>query len=509
MANRKPKSYGKSSVQNIAIAFERLNISTREKGNLNAMRLMDKLLNRCFVLVATRQPLKPLSENVAALCPVPTATTASVEKTVKAQEEPSKTPRSTKKRLSLRPEGELSANTVSVDETTAKYLQPLLGLTDVNPGIKDFASWAKLWSAYCNISKIAQGSYGAVFRLALRGDEGKYTIGKIIPLRPRAGFGSRTSDYASISDASNEVSMLIRLNDIPGYVEFRSAEVLHGLLPEQLFLASKPFDDASEEESKNWDLATKNSEQMWLFLEMSDAGTDLEQVINRGLPNEPALQQSDVTVSALTIREVRDIFWSVAKALAVAEKRANFEHRDLHLGNICIQKLGDKPNDSGSVLVPVTTNLVVTIIDYTLSRATLKDQTTLCNHLSKDPALFRGQGDVQYDIYRYMKRMVTNDKHKNKSPWTAFVPLTNVAWLYHLLLKLLDKLAPHQELEDQELSRLLQAVREEIDIKKYKTWSITSARDVVRYLRCSREAIGDHKVLDDSDGENTEISSRT
>lgn len=303
--------------------------------------------------------------------------------------------------------------------------------------------------------------------------------------------------------------MLIRLNDIPGYVEFRSAEILHGPLPKPLFLASKPFDDASEEESKKWVMATKNSDQLWLFLEMSDAGTDLEQVMDKGLPNKPGLQQqSDATVSVLTIREVRDIFWSVAKALAVAEKKASFEHRDLHLGNICIQKIGDIPNDSGSGLVPVTTNLVVTIIDYTLSRATLEDQTTLCNHLSKDPALFQGQGDIQYEVYRWMKRMVTNGKPRTKSPWNAFVPLTNVAWLYHLLFKLLDKTAPHQGPEDKELSRLLQVVKEEIDIKKYKTCPLTSARDIVRYLHRSREASGDHEVVGNSDAESTEVSSR-
>lgn len=453
--------------------------------------------------------MKPLSENVAALCPVPIETTAVIETAIKAEEKPSKPPRSTKKRLSLQPEEELSASTVSVDEATAKYIEPLLGLRDVNPGIKVFASWAKLWTAHCNISKIAQGSYGAVFRLSLRGDEGKYTIGKIIPLRPRTGLGSRTCDYASISDASNEVSMLIRLNDIPGYVEFRSAEVLHGALPEQLFLASKPFDDVSDEESKNWVTATKNSDQLWLFLEMSDAGTDLEQVIDKGCPNKPGLQQQpDAAGSVLTIREVRDIFWSVAKALAVAEKKANFEHRDLHLGNICIQKIGNIPKYPGRGLVPAATNLVVTIIDYTLSRATLKDQTTLCNHLSKDPALFRGQGDVQYDIYRCMKRMVTNDRPKNKSPWSAFVPLTNVAWLYHLLFKLLDKTALQQVPEDQDISRSLQIMKEEIDIEKYKTWSLTSARDVVRYLHRSREAIGGHEVPGDFDGESTEVSSR-
>lgn len=43
MANRKLKNYGRPRVQNIAIAFERLKVSTPEKGNLNTLRLMDRI----------------------------------------------------------------------------------------------------------------------------------------------------------------------------------------------------------------------------------------------------------------------------------------------------------------------------------------------------------------------------------------------------------------------------------------------------------------------------------
>ncbi|KAL8745415.1 MAG: hypothetical protein Q9190_002441 [Brigantiaea leucoxantha] len=387
-----------------------------------------------------------------------------------------------KKRQSFLPDQGPSIQTINVETAVENYLQPLLGLSDVNPGIRDIESWASMWSTHCNIVKIAQGSYGGVFKLAIRGSEEQYTIGKMIPLRAKSGFGSRTSDFASISDAANEVSMLVRLNDIPGYVEFRSADILQGELPKQLVLASKAFDEASEEDSKHWIAATKNSQQLWLFLEMSDAGTDLEKVFKVGLPEGPFLQ-SKTESKYLTLQEARDIFWLVAEALAIAEDRASFEHRDLHLGNICVKRLGEPLVDSGDGLVPVTTNLDVTIIDYTLSRAAMNDSATLYNDLSKDPGLFQGKGDIQYDVYRRMNQAVFQGKCKGKNPWAAFVPRTNVLWLHYLLSKLIDRMSPVlQGFENKHLFESMCHLKEEMNSQKKAGCCLISAADVVRRL---------------------------
>lgn len=89
------------------------------------------------------------------------------------------------------------------------------------------------------------------------------------------------------------------------------------------------------------------------------------------------------------------------------------QHRDLHLGNICVKSRDD--NQCTRLLKRVEpengmrlgqSGLKVTIIDYTLSRVKVEEddgsdnEPTAFFDLGKDPALFEGIGDYQYDIYR-------------------------------------------------------------------------------------------------------------
>ena len=72
-----------------------------------------------------------------------------------------------------------------------------------------------------------------------------------------------------------------------------------------------------------------------------------------------------------SITQARSTLWQVAHALAVGEKALQFEHRDLHWGNVLV-----KPNDhdsanfiiDGSPISVPSHGVKVTVIDYTLSR---------------------------------------------------------------------------------------------------------------------------------------------
>lgn len=60
------------------------------------------------------------------------------------------------------------------------------------------------------------------------------------------------------------------------------------------------------------------------------------------------------------------------------------------------------------------------------------DGTILFNDLNKDPEVFQGAGDYQFDIYRIMREDVNSD-------WSEYAPVTNIRWLHYLLDKILQE----------------------------------------------------------------------
>lgn len=67
------------------------------------------------------------------------------------------------------------------------------------------------------------------------------------------------------------------------------------------------------------------------------------------------------------------IFYQVALSLAIAQDEVNFEHRDLHVSNILIKRIEEDNIDymwKGKPIRIKSENLMVTIIDFTLSRLT-------------------------------------------------------------------------------------------------------------------------------------------
>lgn len=119
--------------------------------------------------------------------------------------------------------------------------------------------------------------------------------------------------------------------------------------------------------------------------------------------------------------------------MAVAESKYQFEHRDLHWGNILVLPTVEKTLtyylDGKQIDVP-THGVKATIIDYTLSRIVYK-KCCLYQDLSADPELFEAGGDYQFDIYRLMKKQ-THDR------WELYEPYTNVLWLHYTIDKMID-----------------------------------------------------------------------
>jgi len=109
-----------------------------------------------------------------------------------------------------------------------------------------------------------------------------------------------------------------------------------------------------------------------------------------------------------------------------------FEHRDLHWGQILIQERSLVKAGRGLPLNdPSFQGLKATIIDFGLSRMSVREHSPQSQYTEFDEVIFDGKGDYQFEVYRMMKRHNDND-------WRKYSPLTNVMWLHYLLLKLLQ-----------------------------------------------------------------------
>ncbi|KAL5981664.1 hypothetical protein ACLOJK_015727 [Asimina triloba] len=123
---------------------------------------------------------------------------------------------------------------------------------------------------------------------------------------------------------------------------------------------------------------------------LEDGGRDLESFVLRNFD------------------EARSLLVQVTAALAVAEVACEFEHRDLHWGNILLARTGAMVANftlQGKQVQAKTFGLSISIIDFTLSRINTGDAILFLD-LSADPALFEGpKGDRQSDTYRKMKEV--------------------------------------------------------------------------------------------------------
>ena len=364
----------------------------------------------------------------------------------------------------------------SVDRVTASYVEPL---TVLYPGIESFQGWLDERMTALTIEKIGEGSYGEVYRASDSSDQ--TVIFKLIPLRPQKGPGSCTR--TPIKEAVNEVKLLEKMSQVPGFVEFRGACVLRGSMPAQLveqWNAYRTTERSVETDDPN-KKRTYPSTQLWLALEMSDAGIDLSHY-------QPLITKS----SFIPPHRSWDIFWQTVKALAKAEIHAEFEHRDLHMGNICIDGTSSKPSESDVKLVPRheptpfpfdSTGVRVTIIDYSLARARISDDLILFNNLEEDGGMF--DPNNPHNTYNRILEVVGSGK------WNESRLETNVMWLSHLLRALLQKTssarAPRglknrckdQITMNQKMLLVLCEMENMISIKKWRSWTIKSAQDIL------------------------------
>ena len=429
-----------------------------EASILDTTSLVDELQQK--LMISETAAAEDESLHLSAKCGEPRAITSSLEPTFQRR----------------------SAN---LDAETALYVSPLLACKAVSGRVESFKAWTDERMPVLEIRKIGEGSFGEVYRAT---SSGKTAIIKIMPLNAKRGRGSRS--YTSIEAAATELQVLEKMQKVPGFVEFRGGCVLIGSMPQQ-FVSEWNEYRASGRTVESRDPNKKGAypqNQLWLVIEMSDAGTNL----NPGQYRPPNTTINLSEIRYMSVKRTWDIFWQVVRAVAKAEIYADFEHRDLHLGNICALNTRSEKDEEDLALVardsatPFSldnTGVQATIIDYSLSRATIAEDRVLFFDFTRNNSLLRGQGDLQYDVYRYMAEAV------GKGSCKEFVPVTNVMWLSHLIAKLLQVThelsgdARYEEEDSVTGTAKMRAILEEVEsilvLANWRKWEVKSAGNLL------------------------------
>lgn len=268
-----------------------------------------------------------------------------------------------------------------------------------------------------NCRKIGEGVYGEVFMNKTA--SGNTVVLKIIPIEgnievngePQKKFDEILAEIVIAMELSNLRNGKDFMTN--GFVEVINVRCVQGPYPEHLIDLWELYRENHVTENDHPDIFS--DDQLFIVLELSNAGQDLE-----AFTFSNALQSYSA-------------FIQIAITLAVAEAKFQFEHRDLHWGNVLLIPTDDKEiifKLNGKEIKIPTHGVKATIIDYTLSRMVFEG-CCLYNDLSNDDELFSASGDYQFDIYRFMKNHLVNQ-------WDRYEPYTNILWLHYTIDKMIN-----------------------------------------------------------------------
>jgi serine/threonine-protein kinase haspin len=283
----------------------------------------------------------------------------------------------------------------------------------------DIKTMATLCKKYFSnkAKKIGEGTYGEAFK-------GDGVVTKIIPMGGDALVNGEVQ--MGPSEVHAETAIVTRLTELSaddtrknftdGFIRLVDASVCRGPYSKKLLTAWDKY--AAKGESENEKPDNLPSNQLYIAFTCEDGGVDLEHFEFRSATEAVAL------------------LFQIVVALAVAEEESQFEHRDLHWGNVLIKRTRTQKKQARLNGVDIniqTSGLNVTIIDFTLSRLTADSGETFFLDLDADPELFNGpKKHCQSETYRRMKKAT-------KGKWDSYEPKTNALWLHYLADTVLEQ----------------------------------------------------------------------
>ncbi|KAE8447137.1 hypothetical protein EG329_011121 [Mollisiaceae sp. DMI_Dod_QoI] len=373
-------------------------------------------------------------------------------------------------------------------------LLPLINAykTDFNKSLI-VQDWNDILDDGADVTKIAEASYAEVYRINTAAGSSILKVMQIKLEDLPEPFRSNTA--VEVNSLISEIRIMNALTTVPGFVTFKDAHLVQGLIPRCITKAYRLHSDELKQVGKASYFprpSAYDDDTIFLVIELGDAGYVLD---------ECEIDTAD---------QLWDSFIGVTIALARAEITNNFEHRDLHENNICIKY--DPDNLLGYAHNPDTplkfgfSGWDVTIIDYGLSRATLANGEVAFNDLEQELSLFHGQdkgiAGHQYDTYRRMRTHLfdgTRTMHpkpwhtpssralNNGHTWSDFIPYTNVLWLRYLLKMLFSKLKKNIPASDKNTMKNLETetaeLRRRLDTRtKIDNGAFSSAQDILLWM---------------------------
>ncbi|XP_063902656.1 uncharacterized protein LOC135122415 isoform X3 [Zophobas morio] len=265
-----------------------------------------------------------------------------------------------------------------------------------------------------SIKKVGEGSYAEVFKGTVISSKDVFCI-KVIPLSNDCRVAKTPAEMRVELVVTKTLHRLY--SQAPNFVQLLRAvssyQVCCGPYPALLCQAWEEWESNNGSENPNPIFFTE--ENVFVVLAMCYKGPDLEKYKF----NNPL--------------EALSLVLQVVCSLVVAERALNFEHRDLHWGNVLISKTQKETLQyfvNNEVLIVATHGIEATIIDFTLSR--LETNGNIYYYALEDEGFFTGVNDIQYDVYRKMRSL-------NDNNWKDFNPATNVLWVHYLLYKIINE----------------------------------------------------------------------
>ncbi|KAI1809936.1 hypothetical protein GGS20DRAFT_243373 [Poronia punctata] len=304
-------------------------------------------------------------------------------------------------------------------------------------------TWAEVCPPGDDIVKIAEASYAEVYRVT---NERGTSIIKVIrmesPIKPQTKMQQKAGlvdeQPHTESDLLGELKISEWVADIPGFVVYKERYIVKGKSCRELLKTHQNFHQKSKREDPDRlqfypSPSRYLDDTKFLVVELGDAGIALEDF------------------ELVTADQLWDIFFHVAIALARAEAKIGFEHRDLHEGNLCVRKVGEPvPRENRHRTGHFGfSGLEITILDYGLSRAQAElDSEPIAYDLERDLSLFTSDHAPQCRVYRQMRSFLLRGDRVCLPPeshdkpyadgidgtisWAVHEPYTNLLWLAYI-----------------------------------------------------------------------------